>query len=242
MFSALSIDRRSRHSVSDQMYHYVIDEILSLNVHAQTIFPESKTVALQFNVDTSEVEEAYARLVAESYCEVQGDTITLIEAEVRRSIQISSISDVLDIALTMNMIATSQSFKPVIGMLPPELLGLSKQRMSKTSILLQSLNFGDEIPLSYVMVIINPKKITNQLRSLASNTDFYLTLSNQPDMIVQPTLMSACRLSQDISSLLRLSNNTPAICLHSSIDSLTQTNIAQMYVMLTPRVFLSLKT
>jgi DNA-binding transcriptional regulator YhcF (GntR family) len=242
MFSTLSIDGRSRHSASEQLYHYVIDEILNLSIHAQTTFPPTDAVAMQLKIASAEVQTAYARLVAESYCEVQGNTITLIEAEVHRSIPISSMNDVLAIASTRNMLATSHSFKPVISTMPGELLGLAKQPMPKHSLLLRLLNFGDGIPLSYVIVVVNPKKITNELRTLANDTAFYLTLSHQADSVVQPTLMSACRLSNEVSSLLQLSHNTPAICMHSSIDSLTQTNIAQMFVLLTPRVFLSLKT
>jgi DNA-binding transcriptional regulator YhcF (GntR family) len=242
MFSTLTIDGRSRHTPSDQIYHYVIDEILSLNIHAQTIFPDCNAVAIQCNMQPADVQEAYARLVAESYCEVEGNTITLKEAELRRSIQLASMNEVLAIGSTMNMESISNHFPPIITMMLPELIGLAKQRMPKQSLLLRTLNLGDRLPLSYVIVVVNVKKISNELRILANDTSFYDLLSNRPDTIVHPTLMSACRLSHEASSLLKLPNNTPAICMHSSIDSLTQADIAQMYVLLTPRVFLSLKT
>jgi DNA-binding transcriptional regulator YhcF (GntR family) len=234
MFSNLTIDGRSKHSPSDQIYYYVIDEILSLNIHAQTIFPDCDAVAIQCKMELADVQEAYERLVAESYCEVEGNTITLIEAELHRSIHLSSMSEVLAIGSTMNM-------ESIITMMPPELIGLAKQRMPKQSLLLRTLNLGDRIPLSYAIVVVNVKKITHEQQSLAKDTSFYDTLSNHPDTIVHPTLISACHLSQEASSLLKLPKNTPAICMHSSIDSLTQSDIAQMFVILTPRVFLSLK-
>jgi DNA-binding transcriptional regulator YhcF (GntR family) len=242
MFSNLTIDGRSKHSPSDQIYYYVIDEILSLNIHAQTIFPDCDAVAIQCKMELADVQEAYERLVAESYCEVEGNTITLIEVELRRSIHLSSMNEVLAIGATMNMESIIDHFPPIITMMPPELIGLAKQRMPKQSLLLRTLNLGDRIPLSYAIVVVNVKKITHEQQSLAKDTSFYDMLSNHPDTIVHPTLISACHLSQEASSLLKLPKNTPAICMHSSIDSLTQSDIAQMFVILTPRVFLSLKT
>ena len=242
MFDSLVIDGRSKHTASEQIYFYVIDGILNLNIDSQTVFPMSHEVAASSHITTADVEKAYSRLVAESYCEVQGNTITLIDAELRRSIQISSMSDVLTIASTMNMEATSQSFEPIVSSLPPELILLSKRSMPKQSLLLRTLNVGDGIPLSYVLIVINKKKLPKELLSMATDMSFYDALSNHPDSLVHPTLMSACRLTPDVSALMQLPNNIPALCMHSTIDFLTKTNVAQMYVLLTPRVFLSLNT
>ena len=241
MFEALSIDGRSRHSASDQIYLYVIDEIIGLNIHSQTMFPITSDVALQFDIPTSTVQEAYSRLVQEKYCEVFGETITLIDEELRRSIHIRSMEDVVVMATTMNMLSSTETYDPVVTTLPAELLLLSKQTMPKESLVLSALNLGDGIPLSYVVVVVNTEKLSPDQSTMATDISFYQTLSNHLDSVVQPTILSACRLSEEVSSLMRLPTNIPSVCMHSSIDFLAHRDVAQMYVMLTPRVFLTLK-
>lgn len=242
MFDALLIDGRSKHSTTDQIYHYVIDEILMLNIHAQTVFPLSSDVAFGLNIQPTVVQDAYSKLVLENYCEVLGDTITLIGEELRRCIQIRSMEDVLNIASLLNMQASIQTFEPVLAPIPQELLSLSKQRMPKETLLIRSLNTGDAIPLSYVILVVNTKKLTKEQIKMATDVSFYEVLSSHPDAVVHPTLMSACRLSEDTSTMMRLPHHIPAVCMHSSIDLLTHQDVAQMYVLLTPRVFLTLNT
>lgn len=241
MFDALLIDGRSKYSTADQIYHYVIDEILMLNIDAQTVFPLSSDVAFEHNIQPTVVQDAYSKLVIENYCEVLGDTITLIGEELRRCVQIRSMEDVLNIASLLNMEASIQTFEPVLAPLPQELLSLSKQRMPKEALLIRSLNSGG-IPLSYVILVVNTEKLTKEQIKMATDVSFYEVLSSHPDAVVHPTLMSACRLSEDISTMMRLPHHIPAVCMHSSIDFLAQQDVAQMYVLLTPRVFLTLNT
>lgn len=242
MFDSLLIDGRSKHSAADQIFHYIIDEILMLNIHAQTVFPLSSNVALLFDIQPSVVQAAYSRLVLESYCEVLGNTITLISEELRRSIPIHSMEDVLNMATALNMKVSIQEFEPLIATIPTELLSLSKRSMPKESLLIRSLNTGDNIPLSYVILVVNTEKLTKGQMAMATNVTFYAELSNHPDAVVHPTLISACRLSEDISKIMRLPHHIPALCMHSSIDFLTHQDVAQMYVVLTPRAFFTLNT
>jgi DNA-binding GntR family transcriptional regulator len=242
MFSSLTIDGRSKFSPSEQIYYYVIDEILGLNIDANTIFPLCTELAMPLKVSVTVVEQAYARLVKEKYCEYHGTRLGLMEAELRRSIQIRSIGDLLAIATRMNMTPVTIYDTPIVKRLPQDVLQLSKQTMPKRSLVTTSLNLGDDIPLSFVYEVINQKKLPENTDLLSGEVSMYSQLSARSDAIVQPTLMSATRLSETVAMLLHVPNQIPAICMHSSIDIAAQKDVAQLYVFVTPRVFLTLKS
>ncbi len=237
-FNDFKFDYRSKTSLSDQLFYYVLEKIFSYQVLPGEPFPEPQIVAKQLSTTVEVIQETYDHLLDERYVIKEDESIMLFVSKHPEYLPLKNILDVENFFTFHGL----EGYEHVLKEVKPSVIKRFDQWMlinktSETQRNLHRIHQTKNLKVYYSAISMNPDYLPVQCDrcdELPYLIEHWRTTS-QSDFTTM--VMFSINLPDFLAKQFHVLENTSTFALRSSLLDQNGHMMATFMVVFSPRVF-----